>query len=158
MKTRIIVAGIIHDGEKLALGKKDKRRPPYPDVWHTIGGGIKDRGKGTQLLSQKKYDDPYFHSELIRELGEEAPSLKIDPENIKCIIPKYRLTPREDTTTRKDGKPLHIIFLEYFCKYESGDLIPADDIVELKWVNKKDLGNTELTTPSQEMYKELGWL
>lgn len=158
MKTRIIVAGIIHNKDKVLLGKKDKGRPPYPNVWHTIGGGINDFEKGIKLIEEQDYDNPYFHEELIRELDEEAPNLKIDIEKIKCIIPEFRQTYREDTTIGKDGNPLHMIFLEYFCEYKDGDTTAADDIVKLKWFKKEDLKNTKLTLPSQEMYKELKWL
>jgi ADP-ribose pyrophosphatase YjhB (NUDIX family) len=158
MNTRIIVVGIVCKGGEVLLGKKDKGQPPYPDVWHTIGGGVNNLEKGFKLLKKKEYDNSYFHSELLRELSEEAPNLRVDAESVECIIPKYRNLLREDTTAGKDNKPVWMIFLEYLCRYQSGDIKPGSDIVHLKWVKKKDLKKESLTPPSKEMYKELGWM
>ncbi|MDD4333226.1 MAG: NUDIX domain-containing protein [Patescibacteria group bacterium] len=155
METRIIVAGIIQNDEQILLGKKTKGQPPYPDVWHTIGGGIYEIEKGMQLISSEDYDNLYFHNELKRELLEEA---NISIKNISCIIPRYRQNPREAVTKNKDGEDTHYIFLEYFCELDSGNPAPGDDIAELLWINRKELENINLTPPSQEMYKELRWL
>jgi len=138
----------------LLLGKKAKGRPPYPDVWHTIGGGVEDYSRALSLIKKKKYDDPYLHSELQRELKEEA---GISVKNIKNICPRFRKNPRQDIA-QKNGKDVLHIFLEYFCELDKGEAVPGSDIVELKWVEKKDLKNVQLTKPSMEMYKELRWM
>jgi ADP-ribose pyrophosphatase YjhB (NUDIX family) len=155
MKTRVIVAGIIQNGDQILLGKKAKGQPPYPDVWHTMGGGVSDANKGILLVDKKDYNNLYFYDELKREIIEEANiSIKI----ISCIIPQYREKPREATTKDKEGEDTHYIFLEYFCELESGIPSPGDDIAEVLWVKKDELKNISLTPPSEEMYKEMGWL
>lgn len=155
METRIIVCGIVVKGDEILLGKKTKGQPPYPDVWHTLGGGVKDLEKATKLLKEKKYDDPYFHEELKRELKEEA---SISVKKIKNICPDFKKQPREGITKNKHGVDTHYIFLEYICEYDKGDAKHGDDIAELKWVSKDQLKNVPLTKPSQEMYSEMGWI
>ncbi len=155
MEKRIIVVGIVTDVDKVLLGKKAKGRPPYPDVWHTIGGGVEDVSRAENLIKAGKYDDPYLHEELGREIREES---GIEIKNIRNICPKFRNKPREDITMGKHGKDTHFIFLEYLCELDSGEPKPADDIAELQWVKRCDLDKVKLTLPSTQMYKELGWI
>jgi ADP-ribose pyrophosphatase YjhB (NUDIX family) len=155
MNTRYIVSGIVQKGDELILGKKAKGRPPYPDVWHTPGGGVENAEKAKQLFGSKDFDNEYFYSELKRELKEE---LGVEVKNIKCIVPEYKSSPREGDAIDKNGNPIHFYFLEYLCDYSEGELKPSDDLAEAIWIKKEDLRNYSLTPPSQEMYKELGWI
>ena len=154
---RIIVCGIVCNNDKILLGKKEKGVPPYPDVWHTLGGGVKNINKAEQLLLNNKYNEQYFLNELKRELEEEA-GIKIN--NPLNICPKYRKNPREAITENKYGNKTQYIFLEYLCDLDlsNGDGRPGDDIAELQWVKIENLKKTKLTPPSYEMYQELGWL
>lgn len=154
MKKRIIVCGIVCKDDEVLLGKKTKGRPPYPDVWHTIGGGVKDFSLAETLVQEGNYDDPYLHDELRREIKEEA---GITIKNIRNICPKYRKKPRKSITKNKHGVDTEYIFLEYLCELDTGEAIPADDIAKLRWVKKEGLKNINLTPPSVKMYKELGW-
>lgn len=155
MQRRYIVAGIVQNEEKVILGKKAQGRPPYPDVWHTPGGGVEDRQKAESLVQLGDYDNSYFHQELQRELKEE---LNVSVKNIKCIIPKYRNKARLGETKNKHGEMTQYIFLEYLCDYDTGEMGPADDLAEARWVDKNDLAGFALTPPSEEMYRELGWI
>lgn len=155
MNTRYIVCGVIQSGDKVILGKKAKGRPPYPDVWHTPGGGTEDRQLSEKLFNTRDFDNEYFHQELKREMKEE---LGIEIKNIKNIVPEFRNSPREAETQNKEGEMTHYYFLEYLCEYASGELKPDDDLAEAKWVNRGELKEVSLTPPSQEMYRELGWI
>lgn len=155
METRIIVVAVICDKNKILLGKKSKRRPPYPDVWHTLGGGVIDFRKALDLIEKKLFDHQYFYDELRREIREEA---NIEIKNIKSIYPKYRATPREAITENKKGIKTHYVFLEYICDFAKGDFAPGDDIAKLLWINRDKLETIKLTPPSIEMYHELGWI
>ena len=149
------MVGIVKDGDRVALGKKAKGQPPYPDVWHTPGGGTEDQNLAEDLFDEQDFDNEYFHGELKREMKEE---LGVEIKNIKCITPQYRTSPREAETEDKNGEMTHYYFLEYLCGYAGGSLQPADDLAEAKWFTKKELKDVSLTPPSQEMYKELGWI
>ncbi len=155
MNTRYIVCGIIQHKNKVLLGKKSKGRQPYPDVWHTPGGGAKNNILAKKLIVKKDYDNKYFHDELQREIMEE---LGVTIKNIKCIVPQYRNTPREAVTKNKLNEDTHYYFLEYLCEVDDESFSPGDDLAEAKWVSKEELNKISLTPPSKEMYKELGWL
>src|SRR3989344_8188902 len=117
MKSRIIVSGIICRGDEILLGKKAKGRPPYPDVWHLIGGGVHDEERALELLERRDYDNPYFHGELKREIREEV---GIEVTDISNLCPEYRQTPRQAVTPNKHGEDTHYTFLEFLCQYLSG--------------------------------------
>lgn len=155
MITRYIVCGIIQHKDKVILGKKAKGRPPYPDVWHTPGGGVEDQKLTEKLVEKEDYDNKYLHDELKREIREE---LGVEIKNIRCIISKHRKQPREGKTKNKYNQMTYYYFLEYLCDYADGALKPADDLAETRWVKKRDLKKIFLTPPSQEMYRELGWI
>ncbi len=157
MKKRYIVCGVVQRGDKIVLGKKAQGQPPYPDVWHTPGGGVDDFDRAKDLVEAGKYNDPYLSQELQRELKEE---LGVSVKNIKCIVPEFRKTIRTGVTKNKHGEMTEYFFLEYLCDYdEKGeDINPSDDLAEAIWVDKNNLNHFSLTPPSEEMYKELGWL
>ncbi len=157
MEKRIIVCGIVCNDSQILLGKKAKGVPPYPDVWHTLGGGVNNVEKAERLLLDNEYNNKYFLKELSRELEEEARIKIYNPVN---ICPRYRETPREAVTENKHGILTKYIFLEYICALDTscGNGTPGDDIAELLWVERANLKNFKLTPPSQEMYQELGWL
>lgn len=155
MNERYIVTGIVQYEEAVALGKKAEGRPPYPDVWHTPGGGVDDKEQAAQRVAEGRYDDELFHEELRRELREE---LHIEVTNIRCLIPEYRNAPREAQTENKYGELTHYYFLEYLCDRQSGELQPGDDLAEAIWVPKSELSRYTLNPASKEMYKELGWM
>lgn len=155
MNTRYIVSAIIQDNDKILLGRKSPGRGPYPDVWHTPGGGIENQIEVKKLFEKADYDNQFFHSELKREVKEE---LGIEIKNLQCIIPKYRSVPLEDETPNKHGEITHYYFLEYLCEYAGGNLRPADDLVEAKWVKKDELKRVDLTPPSKIIYRDLGWI
>jgi len=155
MLGRYIVVAVIRDGDRFILGKKAKGKPPYPNVWHTPGGGVDGFVKAKGLFEAGDFDNPFFHEELRREMREE---LGIEIKNIVCIVPQFRSAPREAVTENKHGELTHYYFLEYLCEYATGEMRPDDDLVEAKWVTKEDLKDISLTPPSQEMYRELGWL
>ncbi|HUW21473.1 MAG TPA: NUDIX domain-containing protein [Candidatus Bathyarchaeia archaeon] len=155
MKIRYIVCGIIQNGTKIVLGKKAKGEFPYPDVWHTAGGGAEDIKLAKRLYEVGDYDNKYFHSELRRELKEE---LNIEVTNIKCIVPQYRSQVRQDKTENKKRVMTHYYFLEYLCDYAGGELRPGDDLAEAEWFEKSKLVLVRLTPPSKDLYRELGWI
>ena len=155
MRSRIIVCGIVVKGDKVLLGKKAKGVPPYPDVWHTPGGGVEDYDRAKLMVGDTDYDNPYLHEELKRELMEET---NVCVKNIKCICPRFRDIPRVGINKDKNSEETHYIFLEYICEWEGGEAIAGSDIVEVRWFPKRELKSVTLTRPSKEMYSELGWM
>ena len=154
-KYRYIVCGVVQKDDQIALGKKAKGQAPYPDFWHTPGGGVEDQDRAKILFDCRDFDNSYFHEELQREIGEE---LGIAITDIHCIVPKYRSEPRQGETVDKTGNRTHYFFLEYLCHYVGGELKPGDDLAQVQWVKKSDLQNIPLTPPSKDLYTELRWM
>ncbi|HUC20140.1 MAG TPA: hypothetical protein VMR98_01435, partial [Candidatus Polarisedimenticolaceae bacterium] len=86
MKTRYGIYGVVQKGTQIVLGRKAEGQLPYPDVWHTPGGGVDGSEQAAKLWARQDYDNPYFHDELRRELREE---LGVEVANIRCVVPQY---------------------------------------------------------------------
>ncbi len=155
MKSRYIVSGVVQKGTQVVLGRKAKGRLPYPDTWHTPGGGVEDAALAAKLWQRQDYDNAYLHAELRRELREE---LGIEVKNIRCVVPEYLDEPQEVDAPNKHGEMVYHYCLEYLCEYDSGEMKAADDLVEAVWVETNQLHTYELSPPSQALYRALGWL
>ncbi len=155
MNTRYIVSGIIQKENKILLGKKSAGRPPYPDAWHLPGGGVENMVLAEELVKKGDLDNSLFREELKREIKEET---GLDVKNIKNIVPQFRQEVRQAETPNKHNELTHYFFLEYLCDYESGQSQVGDDFAQIEWFDIPELKNTSLTPPSQEMFRELGWI
>jgi len=136
MECRVIATAIIEHNGRLLLGQKPKDVGPYPNTWHLLGGGIK--------LGEESIIDA-----LKREIMEEACIEIFDIERIPFD---------EDYEPNKHGEMTHYIFLVYRAKARTDKVIPADDIHELRWFDKKELKKIALTRPSIKLFKELGYI
>lgn len=132
METRVIVSAIVENKGEFLFGKKPKGVGPYPDTWHLLGGGIRE-------------NEPLVDA-VKREIFEES-GIKI-----KDIVP---VSFDEDTEPNKHGVMTHYIFLVFMSRYSSGKLKPKDDITELTWIKKKDLGKTNLNRPTVKLFRKL---
>lgn len=155
MNTRIIVSAIVQKGNDILLCRKPPDKPPYPNCYHIPGGGVEDQIRALELITAERFDDPYLHEEVQRETMEET---GIVVQNILCLCPSTRPTPREGFSKNKNGEDTHYIFLEYLCEYAGGEIVAGDDIAHGYWVPKEQLKELELTPPSIEMFGELHWI
>ncbi len=155
MNTRYTVSGVVQKGTQIVLGRKEPGRIPYPGTWHTPGGGARDAELAAKLWLRQDFDNQYFHDELRRELREE---LSIEVKNIRCVAPHYLDAPQEIQVENKHGVMTHHYCLEYVCDYASGELKAGDDLVEAEWVEKSALHTYNLSPPSQNLFRALGWL
>lgn len=132
MKTRVIVSAVIRKHDKPLFGKKASNIGPYPNTWHLLGGGVNEGEE--------------FEDALKREVKEEA---GIEIRNIK------RISKEEDDEPNKNGELTHYIFHVFSADYDSGELMPNDDIVSLKWISGTELKNISLTRPTIKLFKKL---
>jgi len=133
MKTRIVVSALIRKGDSYLFGRKKPGVGPYPNSWVTIGGGV----------------------EIGKETLEEALRREIKEEIGVVTGPMKRVSFDEDDEPDKNGEMTHYIFLTFETEYLSGELHPGDDIVEVKWFPKSELSGTNLSRPSQKLFREL---
>lgn len=136
MESRLIVAAIIEKDGKFLFGQKPKDVGPYPNTWHLLGGGVK--------LGEESLEEA-VRREIREEAGVELGELE-------------RVGFDEDYEPNKHGVMTHYVFLVYRAQCISEDALPKDDVSELRWIDKKELKNFELTRPSIKLFKELGYL
>lgn len=136
MKYRIIVSAIIEKNGKYLFGQKPSNVGPYPNTWHLIGGGV-------------DMENETLEEALRREIKEET---GLEVQNIT------RMGFDEDTTPNKHGEMTHYVFLIHHAQYKSGEVVPKDDIAQTQWFGKEELKTIPLTSPSQRLFKKLGWI
>jgi hypothetical protein len=64
----------------------------------------------------------------------------------------------EDYESNKRGEMTHYIFLVFKARHKSGEAKASDDVTELRWFDKSELGKISLTRPSIKLFKELGYI
>ena len=136
MKSRVIVGGVVEKDSHTLLGRKPKDVGPFPNTWLILGGGI-DLGKENSEEALK------------REMKEEA---GIEVEIVE------RIGFDEDFEKNKHGELTHYIFLNFRTKHISGNIIPGDDISELKWVPIEKIKDYKLNRASKRLFKKIGYL
>lgn len=136
MKSRIIVASLIKDGNKILLGQKPKGKGPYPDTWHIPGGGI-DIGNEN------------CRDAMIREIKEET-GLKV--KSLQEVAWDTDIEPD------KHGEPTRYIFLQFTAELAGGKLAPGDDMERFEWVDINDLPKYNLNKPTKTLFGKLGYM
>ena len=133
VKSRLIVVCLIEKDSKFLLGKKPKNTGPYPNSWHTPGGGV-------------NLDEESIEDALRREMKEEA---GIEIKDIQGFGFD------EDYEPNKHGEVTHYIFLDFKAKYLSGTIKAGDDMNHLQWIRKEGLKNLNLNKPTKKLLKKL---
>lgn len=147
--TREIVSGLIFSADgKLLMGKKDPAKGGvYADCWHIPGGGV-DEGEDKMTT-------------LEREIDEET-NLKVDNVVIELIDDKGKGATEKTLKTTGEKVWCNMNFNVYSVRLnqnaEDIELNPSDDLVELQWFDISELQNIQLTPPSVELFKRLGYL
>lgn len=136
MKTRLIVAAVIKNVDKILLGQKPKSKGPYPDTWHIPGGGIN--------IENENCEDA-----ILREIKEET-GLKV--KNLQ------RIAWDTDVEPDKNGDVTYYIFLQFVSDLAGGKLRAGDDMKHFEWVNIKNISNYNLNKPTKILFKKLGYL
>lgn len=134
MRTRVVVASIIEKEGRFLFGRKDKDVSPYPNKWLILGGCMRE---GESILEALK-----------REIMEEA-GIEIDD------IEPLRFD--EDIGVR-NGEEVHFVFLQFKSRWKSGEPRPGDDIVELRWADRKEIPGLEFSKPTLKLFKKIGFL
>lgn len=137
MKSRVVAGVLIKKGSAYLFGKKKKDIGPFPNTWVMIGGGI---NLGEESMTEA------VRREVREETGLEIKNLK-------------KLQFDEDTEPDKNGDKTHYIFLVFTADYSEGKEKPGDDIVELRWIKKKDFKkHHSFARPTVKLFREIGWL
>lgn len=146
VKRTIVSAILMSSDDKILLGKV-REGGVYPNCWHIPGGGVEE-GETKELA-------------LIREMHEE---IGLDITRFSKKLVRDTDTDEADKTDKQTGETYHVIM--QFNVYQINIPIPNseinielhDDLTEYRWVSINDLPNYQHTTPSQKLFKSLGYL
>ncbi|HYF05388.1 MAG TPA: NUDIX hydrolase [Patescibacteria group bacterium] len=144
----IVVAFVFSKDGKLLMGKKDPSKGGvFPNTWHFPGGGINE--------------DESFEQALAREVKEEA-GLDIHGLRIVPIELKNYASSEKTLWSTQERVLCHMEFnyFEIFLE-ENADMIkltPGDDLVELKWLTREELGHVEHIPGGREFLQKIGYI
>ncbi|MDY6843239.1 MAG: NUDIX domain-containing protein [Thermodesulfobacteriota bacterium] len=122
-KTIVSVGAVIENdaGEILLVKHKPEREGYWKGKWICPGGKLKVGEKIEEGIKREVFEETHLNIQLT-----------------KPLVPFERIV-------KSDGKTiLHVIYIDYEAKLESGVLIPDDDVGEAMWVKKEkifDLSN-----------------
>jgi 8-oxo-dGTP diphosphatase len=136
MNSRLIVAAIITKNGKYLLGRKPKDKPPYPNTWHLLGGGVN--------LGEENLEDA-IRREVREEAGIELGEL-------------VRVWFDDDQEPNKHGEMTQYVFMVFRAEVRSGEVHANDDIQELQWFTQEELKNLALPRTSIKLFRHLGLL
>jgi 8-oxo-dGTP pyrophosphatase MutT (NUDIX family) len=147
---RVIVAAIIFSSDgKILMGKKNPHKGGvYPDAWHIPGGGVEESETLEGALTR----------EMMEEVGLDVTNLAIKQlpdtghgETVKTLENGTRVWCNMEFNhfeVRLD-KPADVLAKE---------LVPGDDLVELRWFSKDEISNIRQIPGGKEFFKKSGYL
>jgi len=115
MKTRIVITGILKDGDLFLVVKRNENDDLYPGAWEFPGGHLED---GESLKDGLK-----------RELAEEIGFI----DDFDPIITHYY-----DEVKEKNGELVHDLEIDFIIKVDSKKVFVelSDEHCDYRWVTK----------------------
>ncbi|MCG0277550.1 MAG: NUDIX hydrolase [Thermanaeromonas sp.] len=128
------VGAIIVEGERILLVLRG--HPPARGLW-SIPGGRVETG---ETLSEA----------LQREIAEEC-GIVIEVGPPVAVLDSIYL---DDL----DRVKYHFVLVDFWARYVSGELKPASDVAEARWIPLKEVSNYQLTSGTLDLLEHLGLL
>lgn len=136
MKTEILVIGVIQNDNLILLRKKPSGSMPYQETWYLFGGSVDENNS-----------DP---EKVLKDVVKKQTGIEIELTQ--------KLSWDTEIKPNHKGEKTSYIYLDYLCKYISGNLDKENGIEELKWVSIEKLAEYDLVPPSVKVFKRLGWI
>jgi len=114
------VGGVVIKGERVLLVRRGGE--PLKGEWSIPGGTLE---LGEELAAAAR-----------RELKEET-GLDVEPLEVLSVFDRII----------RDGRKIryHYVIVDYACRLKGGTLAPASDVLDARWVRRRDLPRYHLT-------------
>ena len=135
METKVLIVGIVRNGDKVLMRKKPAGSSPYAETWYIFGAELKS---GIDV-------DTAIKEQVRNQAGVE-------------INVAERFSWDTEVKHDLDGVEKQFVYLDILCDYASGDLIMGEGIEKLEFVPVSNLNNYDVVPPSVSVFKKLGWM
>lgn len=126
------VGGVVIHRKRVLLIRR--KREPLKGEW-SIPGGLVELGEE-------------LHQAVCRELKEET-GLEVEPLEIMAVFDRIMPAPRRPTRVQ-----YHFVIVDYACRWKRGRISPSSDVVDARWVLRKDLPQYCLTGLASSVIRE----
>lgn len=136
MKNKVVVIGIIKNGDSILMRKKPDGSEPYKETWYSLGVNVEEGNPIDNYINwiRKNIGINIFFTKKL--------SWDVEIKN----------------DHRGDNSLIQFIYLDAEFNYQDGDIIIPEEYEKIEWVNINDLKNLDIVPPSVEMLKKLGYL
>jgi len=133
MKFKILIIGVIKNGDSLLMRKKFTGSGPYTETWYSFGAEFVPNGNNIFENYIKEYVS--LDISFVRSLSWES--------EIKKDL---------------DGELKQFIYLNTEFKYEAGGIVLPQGLEKVEWISLKDLSSLDIVPPSAKLFKKLKYL
>lgn len=131
---KILSIGVIQKENAILLRKKPDGSMPYKQTWYLFGGEVNFKNSPKNALIKQVFNQT---------------NVEIKP--LKLLLPSFEI--KNDL----DKKKKLFIYINYLCKYVSGDLKIRDNMIEkLEWVEIGNLAKYDLVPPTRKLFHKMG--
>jgi mutator protein MutT len=123
-------AVIVNNGRVLLVQRGTE---PFKGQW-SLPGGVQDVGETLQ-------------EGIVREVREET-GLDVEPVEVAGVID--RILP--DATGKLQ---YHYVLIDYVCRVIGGELLPASDAEDVRWVREDELNDFQLVIGTEEVVRKV---
>ncbi len=135
MQTKVLIVGVIKNGDFVLMRKKPIGSPPYEETWYIFGAELQPGIEPNQAILDQVKSQSGIVCEVVENYSWDI-EIKYD----------------------HDGIEKQFVYLDLICEYKEGGLIAGQGIEKVEWVPIKELRNYDIVPPSKILFKKLGWL
>jgi ADP-ribose pyrophosphatase YjhB (NUDIX family) len=132
----IVTVGLfVRRGDSVLIVQRGKE--PAKGRW-SIPGGAVELGESLREAGR-------------REVREEC-GVEVTVGDVACVL--ETIVPGD--SAREGGRPrFHYVLIDFHAEYVSGELRPASDISDARWVTRSELAQFDITEKAREMLEKI---
>lgn len=131
----VLINAIIEKDGKILISRRSYEEVHEPGKWTVPGGKVEKTHGNVWNILQKT---------LKKEVMEET-CIKID-DHVELFL--------NNTFIHSTGQ--HVVVLVFLCHWKSGDALPREDTIEVKWITEKELKKIKFP-PNVKKYIQKGF-